>query len=584
MDINTREKAAKASDMIFTGGREQESLGGWWHYCIDWYNTCLRSDWYKEVRMDKKGNTLPLDYSFDEWPVMQLPVCWNQVRDDLKFYDSSMVFTRKFFCKRHSGHTFLRIGAANYICHVFLNRQYAGMHEGGSTPFSLDVTGLLQDGENRILVVVDASRRPDGVPTDETDWFPYGGLYREISLIHLPQVYIKDFHIYLTPDHTFRNISAAIRLSENISGTAYLAIPELGVEKEVPIQNGQGKTAFTADLELWSPEHPQLYEVTARFGEDAVRDRVGFREISVQGKDILLNGSPIFLRGISCHEESLPNGKALTDEERLENIRIAKELGCNFMRLAHYPHHERMAELADEAGLLLWEEIPVYWSVQFGKPAVYANAENQLTELIYRDQNRASVIIWSVGNENLDTDERLSFMSGLVRCAHALDGTRLVSAACLVSEKNRIADRLADELDIIGLNEYLGWYEPDFAKLPALFENSAPEKPVVITEFGADARYGHHGPVEDKGTEECQAEIYRRQVRTIRRIDYIKGMTPWILYDFRCPRRTSMLQDYYNRKGLLTPDKKCRKMAFFVLQSFYKELTEKHSLEETPPA
>ena len=449
MDINCKDKLVTAQSMVFMGGRTQELLNGLWHYCIDWYNTCLRNDWYQEKQTDDLGNTLPLDYSFDEWPVVRLPVCWNQFREDLKYYDSAMVFTRKFYYRKHAGHTFLRIGAANYVCHVFLNRTQMGTHEGGSTPFFIDVTADLREGENRILLVVDASRKPDGVPTDNTDWFPYGG--------------------------------------------------------------------------------------------------------------------------VSCHEESVQNGRALTDEERLENIRIAKELGCNFMRLAHYPHSERMAELADQEGLLLWEEIPVYWSIQFEKPEVYANAENQLTELISRDWNRASVIIWSVGNENLDTEERLAFMGRLADHAHEIDPTRKVSAACLVSADNRIADRLADSLDIIGVNEYLGWYEPDFSKLPSLFWNSDPAKPVIITEFGADALYGHHGTEDEKGTEECQAAIYRRQVQTIRDIDYIKGMTPWILYDFRCPRRTALLENYYNRKGLLTPDKKSRKMAFTILQEFYKQ-------------
>lgn len=407
---------------------------------------------------------------------------------------------------------------------------------------------------------------------DNTDWFPYGGLYRDISLVRLPEVYIKDFRICLNPDGAYQNVLTEISLSEQVSGAARLTISELGVEKEIPIREGYGRLLFRADPELWSPENPKLYEVKASFQEDAVRDRVGFRMIEVRGKDIFLNGKALFLRGVSCHEESIFNGKALTDKERLENIRIAKELGCNFMRLAHYPHNERMAELADEAGLLLWEEIPVYWSIQFEKPEVYANAENQLTELIKRDWNRASVIIWSVGNENLDTEERLTFMSRLANCAHKIDPMRMVSAACLVSAENKIADRLADYLDIIGINEYLGWYEPDFAKLPVLFQNSAPAKPVIITEFGADALYGHHGTINEKGTEECQAYIYQRQVETIPKIDYIKGMTPWILYDFRCPRRTAVVQDYYNRKGLLTPDKTHRKMAFHVLQEFYNRI------------
>ena len=291
--------------------------------------------------------------------------------------------------------------------------------------------------------------------------------------------------------------------------------------------------------------------------------------------DILLNGKPLFLRGVSAHEESICGGKLLTDDERMENIRIAKQLNCNFMRIAHYPHSERMAQLADELGLLLWEEVPVYWDIRFDLEESYIDAENQLTELIRRDYNRASVIIWSVGNENPDTDERFRFMSRLVNCAHGLDATRPVSAACLVNfEKNRIEDRLEASLDIIGVNEYIGWYTADWNKLPDFFENSHPAKPVIVTEFGADAQPHLRGTVTDKGTEDCQAYVYRKQTEQIRKIPYIKGMTPWILYDFRCPRRTSVLQKYYNTKGLLSADKKYIKPAFYVLQKFYQELAE----------
>ena len=397
-------------------------------------------------------------------------------------------------------------------------------------------------------------------------------------MIYLPKVYIKDFQIALLPDGTFSKIQAEVKLSEELSGEAGLCIEELGIKSQISVTDGAGTLVIEAGPELWSPDKPRLYDVTVSYMDDSVSDRVGFREIKVEKGEIILNGSPVFLRGISCHEESVENGKALTDAERAENILLAKELGCNFMRIAHYPHSERMAKLADEIGMLLWEEIPVYWAIRFERDKTYEDARNQMRELMRRDWNRASVIIWSVGNENADTDERLKFMGGLAGCAHKEGGNRLVSAACLVDgEKNVIADRLIEYLDVIGINEYCGWYTPDFEKLPQLMANSRPEKPVIITEFGADALAGHHGTVTDKGTEECQAYVYERQIEVLRKIDYIKGMTPWILYDFRCPRRTSYIQNYYNRKGLCSADKKYKKMAFYVLQKFY---LEQKSLEE----
>lgn len=569
------EKLTTADNMIYDRFREKESLNGLWKYAVDQYDTCIRQKWNEEVYYDAGGNTLPVDFSFDEWETMELPCSWNTVDRMYKIYDGSMVFTRKFIYSRENEgeRVILRIGAANYLCRVFLNRQYIGMHRGGSTPCCFDITEYLQH-DNRIILQVDSTRRNEQVPTANTDWFNYGGVYRDIDLIRVPAVHVRDFRVALEPDGTFHNIRARVDMSRPVSGEAVLTISELGIKQTFRVANGSGEILLEAAPELWSPENPRLYDVELSCCGDEVRDRVGFREIRVDGMDIVLNGKPVFLRGISCHEDSVEHGKALTDEERLENIRAAKELGCNFMRVAHYPHSERMAQLADEMGLLLWEEIPVYWDIHFSSEDTYSDAENQLTELIKRDYNRASVIVWSVGNENPDTDERLKFMGGLAQRAHSLDSTRLVSAACLVNtQKNAIEDRLEQYLDVIGLNEYCGWYTAEWSMLPELFRNSDPKKPVIITEFGADALPGHRGTITDKGTEDCQAYVYKKQIENIRCNSYIRGMTPWILHDFRCPRRTSWLQNYYNTKGLLSADKKHKKLAFYVLQAFYKELS-----------
>ncbi len=563
---------ADSKTMIFETGRERFSLNGTWQYAIDQYDTCLRQKWFREIYKDAAGFTLPVDYSFDTWESISLPCSFNVKSERLFLYEGPMVFTKKFPYERKDGRReFLRIGAANYIVRVFLNGVYMGMHRGGSTPAFFDITDALKE-ENRIILVTDTTRRPEQVPTENTDWFNYGGVYRDIDIISVPDTHIKDFKICLVPDGEYDKIKVNITLSKPETLTGTIEIKELDVKENISIDKGFGETVILRKPKLWSPEEPKLYDIMLTAGRDVITDRVGFREIKVKGTDIYLNGRKLFLKGISCHEESAVNGKALSDEERRENITLAKEMGCNLMRLAHYPHHENTARLADELGMLLWEEIPVYWAIKFERKATYDDAENQLVELITRDYNRASVIIWSVGNENADSDERLAFMKGLADCAHTMDKTRLVSAACLVDgDGNKIADRLAEYLDIIGVNEYCGWYTPDFSALPDLMKNSNPDKPVIITEFGADALSGHHGTISDKGTEECQEYVYERQTEVLGSIDYIKGMTPWILYDFRCPRRTSSIQKYYNRKGLLSEDKKYRKPAFYVLQRFYKE-------------
>lgn len=566
------QKCITHEDLIFTNGRESEPLNGRWNYGIDQYDTCIRSKWYEETYQDSDGRPLPVDFTFDAWPEITVPSCWNMDQPELFYYEGSIVYTRKFDYTNHGEHRiFLKFGAINYEAKVFLNRQYLGIHLGGSTPFTIEVTNHLQ-ASNRLLVVVNNTRKSSSIPGDNTDWFNYGGIYRDVELFRLPDTFIKDFQIYLIPDSQFNKIQINFSIDGELSsGEAILEISELNLRIPIPIANGVGDILLNVKPHLWTPEDPYLYHVKLSYYQDTINDQIGFREIKVKGSKILLNGKPVFLKGISCHEESIIHGKAVTDEEIIENIELAKEMGCNYIRLAHYPHTERAARLADQLGIMLWEEIPVYWAIEFENPQSYQDAENQLTELIKRDKNRASVIIWSVGNENPDTDARLHFMKSLAQKAKQLDPTRLVSAACLVDHTNlTISDRLADYLDIIGLNEYYGWYEPDFNKLIRIFENSKPIKPVIISEFGADAQAKFNGDSDALGTEGYQRAIYQKQLATIEKIPYIKGLSPWILYDFRCPRRLNKLQNQYNIKGLLTADKKYKKPAFYVMKNFYR--------------
>lgn len=566
-------KSITHHSMVYDSGREKESLSGFWNFGIDQYDTCLRAKWYEEIYVDDEGRRHPMDFSFDEWEKIKVPSCWNTQKEKFFYYEGSAVYTRNFFYTNHGEErVFIKFGAVNYDAKIFLNRKYLGFHKGGSTPFFIEVTGDLKE-TNRILVVANNTRKPSNVPTENTDWFNYGGIYRDVELIRLPRTFIQDFVVSLLPGSMFSKIKVELTVNgSDLDGRGELTIDELGITIPIEVTGGKGVVVFDAQPELWSPENPKLYVVTVAYKDDFIREKIGFREIRVAGTDILLNGQKIFLKGISTHEESVLNGKAITDEEIIENFKLAKEMNCNYMRLAHYPHTEKAAKLADEMGIMLWEEIPVYWAIQFHNEETYKDAENQLTELIKRDRNRASVIIWSVGNENADTEARLKFMSSLARKAKELDPTRLVSAACMLDHVNHIIDdRLAEYLDVIGANQYYGWYQTNFNNFIKLFENSLLDKPVVLTEFGADAKAGHRGTIDDKGTEDCQLDIYKKQVDVIGKISYVKGTSPWILYDFRCPRRLHpTTQNYYNTKGLLSEDKSYKKPAFYVMQEFYK--------------
>ncbi|MDF0605788.1 beta galactosidase jelly roll domain-containing protein [Neisseriaceae bacterium TC5R-5] len=563
----------QSEGLICTDGRTTRSLNGEWFCTLDPFDEGLRQKWFQHDQQAAEHWLVPRDYEVEAGKRVPVPGCLNLYDERWTYYEGVSWFSCDF---EHDlvaeERVFLSIGAAAYQARIFLNGHFLGRHLGASTPFCVELS-YLQNGSNRLQIQVDNSRHPQHVPMQHIDWFNYGGLYRDICLLTLPPVFISDFNAGLLPDSQFAYLRFELRLSEQLNGVAQLEIAELGLQFDLPISQGYGVLHVGAKPVLWSPEQPKLYTINARFGTDRVTERIGFREISVEGENILLNGQSIWLRGVCVHEEYPMLGKAANEATIRQMLADARALGCNFLRLSHYPHHELVARIADELGILLWEEIPVYWAIDFSSPETLADAENQLCELIQRDRNRASVIIWGIGNENADSDARYQFMSRLAHAAREADTSRLISAACLINrEKFMIEDRLANHLDIIGINEYFGWYEPDFADLTRLLQQSSPGKPVIISEVGADALAGLRGETRQLFTEDCQADIYRQQIKHLRQSSYIRGICPWVLYDFRSERRQTRFQQGYNRKGLIAADHQTRKLAFHVLADFYHSL------------
>jgi beta-glucuronidase len=565
-------RVATAKDMVVMGGRRRIPLDADWRFTPDLFDEGLRQEWFADLRMPNANWDKPRDYDPDGAATVSVPSCWTMERPEWRFFEGSAWYAKRFTWPpaMHGERLMLRVGAANYLARVFLNGSFLALHRGGSTPFFVELTNTLVPGDNELMIQVENRREADRVPMNHFDWFNHGGLHREVDLIPLQATIIRDVFARLVPGSGLQRIAVDITMSDESGGIATLRIPALGIETEIALANGKGRAEIACSPSLWSPDTPTLYDLEVHAGADIVRERIGFREIAVRGTDILLNGKKIYLRGVCVHEDDLLLGRVTNDADIRQRFAHAQEMGCNFIRLSHYPHHERVAEIADKLGVMLWAEIPVYWAIAFENPATLADASNQLDELIKRDRNRASIIIWGVGNENADTDARYRFMSTLAERARATDPTRLISAACLINRVTfAIEDRLAEHLDVIGINEYFGWYEPDFSGLETLLTNSHADRPVVISETGADALAGHHGGERELFTEECQAEYYRQQLAILSRFDWISGLCAWLLYDFRSERRQTRFQRGFNRKGLIAEDKRTKKMAFDVLAKAY---------------
>lgn len=565
--------------------RNTTSLNGVWNYIIDPYQTGFYSfhlDQYDKQEKPAKGAFFSnyhaqnkqelVEYDFDKSPTINIPGDWNSQVPELKYYEGNVWFKKSFdYNLSANKRLFVYLGAINYKADVYLNGKKLGTHEGGFTPFNYEVTAIVKQKDNFLVIKVDNTRHKEDVPTVNTDWWNYGGITRDVTLIEEESAFIEDYTIQLKKNNA-NVISGFIKINNlnPLQNQVSISIPELKINYKGKI-GADGILNFeipAKKISYWSPENPKLYEVKIDFNGKKLNDKIGFRTIETQEDKILLNGKQVFLRGISIHEENAKSGRANSQEDALRLLNWAKELGCNYVRLSHYPHNENIIREADKMGLMVWEEIPVYWTVEFTNKNTYQNAQDQLTAAITRDKNRASIVIWSMANETPVSDARNTFITNLVTHTKSLDNTRLISAA-LLTRNGKIDDEIGKSLDIIAFNQYLGWYGGNLENAEKTFWTTPYNKPVFVSEFGGDAKAGFHGDKNERWTEEYQEYLYIQNLKMIEKIPHLSGLSPWILVDFRSPKRLLPgIQDGYNRKGLISNEGE-KKKAFYIMQNWY---------------
>lgn len=538
---------------------------------------------------------------------MAVPASWNDLYDDIRDYlGMAWYLTESYIPAGWQGQrVMLRVGSANYAAKVWVNGQLAGGHEGGHLPFEFDISGLVRwDAPNTIAVQVENHLKPDRVPAGNVegglmlfmrmfpaatfDFFPYAGLHRAVQLYSLPQSYISDVTVTTDIDGADGVVTVDVQAEGAESGSIRLGSQTASLS----FRNGMAQAQIrVANARLWGPDDPYLYPLTVTLGDaTAPLDRysleVGIRTIAVEGGAILLNGQPIFLKGFGRHEDFSVSGRGDNRPVTVKDYALLKWIGANSYRTAHYPYSEEQMRMADREGILIIDEIPNV-SLQFGDgdEAVAERlrmCKQQMSELIARDKNHPSVIMWSIANEPMPADvmQRMAggdvppidpattaFFQELYDLCRAEDSTRLVT---LVGIGGGPVEWL-ESSDVVCINRYYGWYSQS-AQLDAgkaALENELDSlyarlgKPIIITEFGADTLAGNHSHPPAMWSEEYQVEMLRDYLDAAAERPFMAGLHIWNFADFKTAQGI-MRAASMNHKGVFTRDRQPKMAAHFL--------------------
>jgi beta-glucuronidase len=557
---------------MFTFGRKSVSLDGTWKFCPDPMQRCRRQKWWKNP--PKADSMFPCWDMEGLWDI-QVPGTWNSQFDKLSLYSGHANYVRDFSVDNFNpdkNEAFLVFDGVLYSSEIYLNGHLVSKRDRGYSPFTVNVTDCLLKS-NRIFVLLENMLKADRVPGEIHDWNNDGGIYNSVKLIILPKVYIENFKVETSLKGENAQIKVDVTANSRDSAATLdivFEIPELGIKKKMKCASGaKVSDSFTVPIgkiKLWSPSNPKLYKVTLKTEDEALQDEIGLREIKTSGRDILLNGESIILNGLCVHSEFPGTGRTATEEGIALMIGRFKDLGVNFVRCAHYPYAEIFGRAMDKAGLMWWEEVPVYWLLNMAEPAQTERAVGMLEDAIDRDWNRASVVIWSVSNEccwrNPDKPEENNYpyWFASVKRVRELDNSRLVSCAeaCNFAATNRNwSPSQADEFmtgkdgehfrpmhppewynlfDVLAGNCYVekpGMAKdayPRFARLCAQYN-----KPLMLSEFGCVSLPGAKVADDVMGSEALHAKILRECMDAIEGCDEFKGYCLWSLMDVRVP-------------------------------------------------
>lgn len=553
----------------------------------------LNEDWaFKQQNVG-----LPQEMPSD-WSRVDLPHTWNAVdgHDGNGGYDRGTYWYAKTFDTPKQplggGKVYVEILAAGQQATVYVNGQEVTYHEGGYSAFRADITEALhEDGEN-LLVVACSNELKDSVYPQSADFTFYGGLYRGVNLISVPEAHFDlDYYggpgIRVTPKPCdggaaeFEIVSYVKSADENFTVLYTIADAEgHEVASACRPAEASGVTLCVADAHRWDIDAPYLYTVTARLERrnetyDEIQTRVGVRSFSCDpDKGFILNGKETPLRGVSRHQDRLYQGNALTRDDHYEDARLIKELGANTVRLAHYQHSPDFYDACDEMGFVVWAEIP-FISVMNPDPKAHQNCISQLKELIIQNYNHPSICFWGISNEILIggiSETLIENHKELNALAKELDPSRLTTIAHLTMTP--IDSPLHGITDVESYNHYFGWYGgrmEDNDPWMDNFHKVHPEICLGLSEYGCEGIITYHGahPAVKDYSEDYQALYHEHMAKMLEERPWIWSSHVWNMFDFGCAARNEGGIAGRNNKGLMTIDRKVKKDSYYVYQAYW---------------
>jgi beta-glucuronidase len=541
-----------------------------------------------------------------------VPGSWNEQYEDLFGYLDLAWYVKTTYVPRswQGQRVFIRVGSANYYGTVYVNGERVGAHEGGHLPFAFEITSLVRwDAENVIAISVENELKPTRVPSGNInsaisgfasfprttfDFYPFAGIHRPVVLYTVPQAHIEDITVVTEIDGAdgIVKVTARLNTAAAAQGSVQLTGGGTTINGNLAFEDGVAETQLSVpNAHFWSDKEPYLYDVTIQSGGDSYTLKVGIRTIAVRGGQVLLNGQPVQLNGYGRHEDFIASGKGLNLPLMIKDYGLMRWTGANSYRTSHYPYSEEEMQLADREGFLIIDEIPAV-SLEFENKENIAErlrmCLQQIDELIARDKNHASVVMWCVANEPMPRTLDLAGTGGssgadsgeaegkamletLLARARELDPTRLVTIVTLMGGPTS----WMEQCDVVCMNRYWGWYvlggqlDKAFVALEQELDRVWEQwhKPIMMTEFGADTMAGMHGHPSVMWTEEYQAEYMRGHLEVASRKGYIAGMQLWNFADFAAVQ-SIMRVGGLNMKGVFTRTR-TPKMAAHVLREFW---------------